>query len=263
MSNVQVLVACMHQKDDSLYREMNLQTDAILANQCDEYSYKTYDEPDGSKVELVSTATRGVGVNRNFALMYASADICLLADDDVVYCDNYEETIIEFYRNHPDADVVIFNFVVTRNGSEPRNIINKTQKLKSKKLSFGTYAISVRRSAIEWHNIFFHRQFGGGTAHSCGEDSMFLNDCFDKGLTVYVCDKTLGKVNHKESTWFDGYTDKYFVDKGVLFYSLVGWKSLPIAVYHCIKHRKEYSEYGWVKAFFMMKAGIKTAKNNK
>ena len=27
MSNVQILVACMHQKDDSLYKEMNLQTD--------------------------------------------------------------------------------------------------------------------------------------------------------------------------------------------------------------------------------------------
>ena len=42
MSKVEVLVACMHQKDDSLYREMNLQPDAILANQGDEFFYKEY-----------------------------------------------------------------------------------------------------------------------------------------------------------------------------------------------------------------------------
>ena len=56
MSRVQVLVASMHQKDDSLYRDMNLQTDAILANQCDEYFYQVFTEQDGSKVELISTA---------------------------------------------------------------------------------------------------------------------------------------------------------------------------------------------------------------
>jgi hypothetical protein len=32
----------MHQKDDSLYNKMNLQTDAILANQCDQYSYQLF-----------------------------------------------------------------------------------------------------------------------------------------------------------------------------------------------------------------------------
>ena len=87
MSKVQVLVACMPQKDDSLYQEMNLQTDAILANQCDEYSYKLYTQQDGNRVELISTADRGVGKNRNKALMSSSGEYLLYSDQDMVYVD--------------------------------------------------------------------------------------------------------------------------------------------------------------------------------
>ena len=42
--NVQVLLATMHQTDDSLLKKMNIQSDIIVGNQCDdnriqEYSY--------------------------------------------------------------------------------------------------------------------------------------------------------------------------------------------------------------------------------
>lgn len=93
MSNVQVLVACMHQKDDSFYKEMNLQTDAILANQCDEYSYRECIEADGNRVELISTADRGVGKNRNKALMNASGKYLLCSDQDMIYVDGYEKIV--------------------------------------------------------------------------------------------------------------------------------------------------------------------------
>ena len=109
MSNVQVLVACMHQTDDSLYREMNLQTDAILANQCDEYSYRTYTEVDGSKVELISTADRGVGKNRNKALMNASGKFLLCSDQDMVYVDGYEKIVEDAFAMCPKADIIVFN----------------------------------------------------------------------------------------------------------------------------------------------------------
>ena len=55
MSRVEVLVACMQQSDDSLYKKMNLQTNAVLANQCDTYGYNEYIQENGDKVKLVST----------------------------------------------------------------------------------------------------------------------------------------------------------------------------------------------------------------
>ena len=42
------------------------------------------------------------------ALMRADADICLFADDDMVYEDNYVEIIENAFRDNPYADVIVF-----------------------------------------------------------------------------------------------------------------------------------------------------------
>ena len=259
MPTFEILCATMHQNDFSKIKEMNIHSDVVFANQCDHTSYDEI-EFEGHTAKMISTQTRGVGKNRNLGLIYASADICLLADDDVVYNDGYEKTVLDFYKKNPDADVVVFNFKVSRNGSEPKDIIRKTKKLKSKKLSYGTYAISFKRSSIDWHNIRFHHYFGGGTLYSCGEDSKFLNDCFENKLNIYVCSDNIGLVNHKESTWFDGITDKFLIDKGILFYSLMGKFATPALFYHCFKHRREYSRLGWRKSFDLMVQGVKQRK---
>lgn len=260
MSKFEILCATMHQKDFSKIQEMNIRSNVVFANQCDHTSYEEI-EFDGYTAKMISTQTRGVGKNRNLALIYATADICLLADDDVVYCEGYENIVCDFYDSHPDADVVVFNFKVSRNGSEPQNIIKETKKLKKKKLQYGTYAMSFRRSSIDWNNIRFHHYFGGGALYSCGEDSKFLNDCFKNKLNIYVCSDTIGVVNHKESTWFDGITDKFLIDKGILFYSLMGNLAVPASFYHCFKHRRgDYSTLGWKNAYKLMKQGVKKAK---
>lgn len=260
MPKFEILCVTMHQNDFSKLKEMNIHSNVVFANQCDHTSYEEV-EFDGHIAKMISTQTRGVGKNRNLAMIYADADICLLADDDVIYYDGYEKTVCDFYEAHPDADVVIFNFKVSRNGSKSKDIIKETKKLKRKNLQYGTYAMSFKRSSIDWNNIRFHHYFGGGTLYSCGEDSKFLNDCFNNKLNVYICSKTLGEVNHNESTWFDGITDKYLIDKGILFYSLMGILAAPAAFYHCFKHRGgTYSEIGWKKAYKLMKQGIKTAR---
>ena len=108
MSRVQVLVACMGQVDDSLYRVMNLQTDVVLANQCDRYEYSEFIEPGGSRVQLVSTADRGVGKNRNKALSFASGEYLLCSDQDMVYVDGYADIVENAFEKCPKADIIVF-----------------------------------------------------------------------------------------------------------------------------------------------------------
>ena len=60
--------------------------------------------------------------------------------------------------------------------------------------------------------------FGGGAKYSAGEDSIFLKSCLDNGLKIYAVPYALAFLNDdRPSTWFNGYTDKYFFDKGVLY----------------------------------------------
>ena len=52
---------------------------------------------------------RGLSNSRNMALENAEDDICILCDDDVVYCDRYAELVEEALEKVPDADMMVFN----------------------------------------------------------------------------------------------------------------------------------------------------------
>ena len=255
---LQVLVSTMHQTDHSLLDRMHLQSDAIVVNQCDrneieQVAYK------GHTVRWLSLAERGVGLSRNTALQRADADIVLFADDDVVYADGYEDVITRYYASHPEADVVIFNMKVRRLATEDlKEIVSRSGRISRRQATpYGTFCVTAKTQSIRMANIGFHLLFGGGTVHSCGEDTIFLQDCFKKGLCVHTSTDLIGNVTHGESTWFQGYTEKYFADKGALFRHLYPKFYRLIALYHVLKHRKLYEEYGCRNALKTML----TAKN--
>ena len=112
MERFQILCVTMHQKDFSKIKEMNIHSDVVFANQCDETRYDTL-EFEGHRAEMISTATRGVGINRNLAQSYSSGDICLIADDDLTYHDDVEQVVLGEFAAHPDADVFIFHLDTT------------------------------------------------------------------------------------------------------------------------------------------------------
>ena len=252
---IQVLVATMHQKDHSLLEKMNIQTDAIVGNQCDRNEVEDF-EWNGHKIKYLSFAERGVGLNRNNSLMRADADVCLFADDDVVYCDGYAEKIEKAFHAQPDADVIVFNFKIYRKDGTFKDIVKKHRRVGKRGVTaFGTPVVAFRTQSVKYKNIVFHRMFGGGTEFSCGEDTIFLQDCVKKGLRVYTDPSTLGTIVHGESTWFHGYNDKFFVDKGVLYRYTFGCLAKPLAVYHIVKHRGKYSKFGVKKAIKLMFEG--------
>lgn len=260
--SLQVIVATMHQTDYSLLDKMNIQSDAIICNQCDRTEFSEF-EYKGHQIKWLSFTDRGVGLNRNNGLMRATADIVLFADDDEVFADGYAKTVEDHYRATPDADMVIFNIDRNRNGVITP-IIKKEGKAATKDVTrYGTVCVSAKREKLHFHNITFHLQFGGGAKYSCGEDTLFLQECCRKKLKIYITKKTLGFVYKGDSSWFNGYTDKFFYDKGVLYYCINQRLAVPFALYHCIKHKTLYCDYGWIKAFLQMRKGILFCRNNK
>ncbi|MBE7058181.1 MAG: glycosyltransferase family 2 protein [Ruminococcaceae bacterium] len=261
MSNVQVLVACMNQKDDSLYREMNIQTDAVLANQCDEYSYRVYTEPDGSKVELISTADRGVGKNRNKALMNASGKYLLCSDQDMIYVDGYEKIIEEAFAKCPKADIIVFNLKYLNRLTSGRRETGKFKKLHLWKcMRYGTARVAMRKSAIDKACLSFSTLYGGGAKYSSGEDSLFIREAFRKGLKMYVSPIIIAKVKQEESSWFHGYNDKYFIDKGILIANAFPVMKHLLIYYFAYGMRNDTKEYSFFKICKLMRQGIKDFK---
>lgn len=254
---IQTLVVTMNQRDHSLLDQMNIQTDAIVGNQCDRDEIERF-EHHGKKVCWLSLRERGVGLNRNNVLMRGTADYLVLADDDMVFHDGYAKTVCDLFQRYPQADVLIFNLDEAR----PKRYKNtKVKKLnRSNYGKYGAARLALRRERIHMAGVSFNLLFGGGAKYSSGEDSIFLHDCLKKGLRLYAMPLAIAELkDDRASTWFTGYNDQFFTDKGVFFAQIYGWRSGLIALYHCFKHRNgRYREYGWKRAYQKIKEGIRT-----
>lgn len=248
---IQVLTAAMHQTDHSLVEKMNIKTDAIIANQCDVNSIEQF-SVGKQNITYLNFAERGVGLNRNNALMRANADVCLFADDDMVYEDDYVQTVEKAYAEFPDADVIIFNLIEKET---KRYIIEKPSRVgKLNFLRYGAARVSFKLSSVRANGIYFNQCFGGGTEHSHGEDSIFLSDCLKKGLRVYAYPAYIATLTEERpSTWESDNMEKYIKDQGVLYRQISRrwWKLL------CLQdafRRRSFYKMKWTKVYSMMVA---------
>ncbi len=225
MSKFEILCVTMHQKDFSKIQQMNIHSDVFFANQADRTAYEEL-EFEGHKARMLTTDTRGVGINRNMTLQYAKGDICLFADDDVTYDDDMEERVLAEFDAHPDADVMIFHL----DAGEKRKQIRypKTKKCSPfTRMPWGAVRIAFRRSAVQKANVWFTTLFGGGALFPSGEDSMWLTEAQHKSLCFYVSKETIGKIAMEDSSWFTGYDEKFYFGKGA-FYQAVHPKTFGL-----------------------------------
>ena len=259
MEKLQVLVATMGQKDLSLVEKMNIGCGAIIANQADREEVQVADRP-GGRVKMITTDTRGVGLNRNIALLAADAELLLLADDDVVYYDGMEQAVRKAFAENPKADVLIFSMDITKNGKIVGRREAKRKRLRVyNAMRYGTYTVAIRREAVLRANLSFHQLFGGGCMYSAGEDSLFLKSCFDRGLRVYGNDYVLGTCCKDTSSWFTAYNEKYFYDKGVLVRYLFPKIPYLMAPYFAILFKRE-TNLGVMKRMRFVFAGVRGGK---
>lgn len=264
--NLQVLVSTMQQKDFSLVDRMNIQTSAIIVNQCDTNNVSVTKFND-KLITMYSLAERGIGLSRNTALMRATEDICLLADDDCRYDNGYEKIVLSAFEKMPDADIIFFNINNTNQERPSYEKIKKTHRVRIyKALRYGAPNLALKKSSILRTNIFFSLLFGGGAKYCCGEDTLFIVDALKKGLKLYAVPEYIGTIVHRESTWFKGYDEKYFVDKGVLFTYISPLFAYFLCLQYLIRHREieiYKNNITFCQAWSWMNKGIKIAKDSK
>lgn len=215
-----LLISALKSNPTELISHMKVDSDAVLVNQGDLESEETKEYPFG-KVTVIETTERGVGVSRNRCIENSFGDIVLFSDDDIVYKDGYANLVLDEFGKHPEADMIMFNVDVCE---ERRTYFNDAFK-KLSGLGIGrypAYSIAVRRNVLIDKNLRFSTLFGGGAKYSNGEDSLFLRDAYKKGVKMYASPVNIAKEEVRASTWFEGFTEKFFYDRGVLFAFLYG-----------------------------------------
>ncbi len=242
----QILMACMHQNDLSIFSSSNIKCDVLAINQCDK---NQIDYSDDKSQCMISTTQRGLSRSRNMAIDNAWSDICLISDDDEVFDNGIKQKILQAYNDYPEADIIAFLIDNASGFGDKIHGDKKTYPTKPFRCSFlqtlhiSSWQISFRRKSIMDKGLHFDEKMGSGTGNGGQEESKFLIDCYKAGLQIWYVPICIAKMNElHESQWFQGFDQRFFYNRGWATRRFLGWTlSTLYAIYFAIKKHKMYS----------------------
>lgn len=258
---LQLLVSAMNAEAEELAEKMRIGSDALIISQTDRVDYKEFLRQGKYNIKCYYFNERGVGLSRNNALLRADHDISLFSDADIVYADGYEELVLKEFEKNPQADMILFNVDVC----EQRRTYHIEDYGRVRQHNCGrypAYSIAVRTKRVQAAGVTFSLLFGGGAPYSAGEDSLFLRECLSAGLKIFRVPVTIGcEEADGKSTWFSGYHEKFFFDRGVLYHFLYRRLARPLALRFLLAHKGLMcGDIPVRKAYKLMCDGIREAK---
>jgi glycosyltransferase involved in cell wall biosynthesis len=172
--------------------------------------------PHSDNINLINVNEIGLSKSRNLAIENAKADICLLADDDIVYENNFESIILNAFNLNPSADIITFKMNDFKGNSfKDYPIIKKHNK---KSLSFvNSVVIAFRRNSIISNKVFFDENFGLGSTFQTADEYVFLRNALNLNLNIVFHNEVI--LSHPvDSSGKDVASDRILFAKGALFY---------------------------------------------
>lgn len=207
-------------------------------------------------VYFLTKTKYGLSRSRNRAIENAVGEICLLADNDIQYVPNYKQIIKQAFEKCK-ADIIVFYV-------EDKNPLRKNKKIKRGKISFlnlmkaRSYEIAFRRDKIVKVGPIFDIGYGAGSVVKAGEETIFLADCYRKGLTIVSWPEKIGEVLDKESTWFKDYDADFLRTQGAVFQRYCKkYCNLLILQYAIRKHKLYKHNISFWEALRELRKGAK------
>ena len=132
-------------------------------------------------VKVVHLQGRGLSRNRNSALRNATADICLIADDDCTYRPEYFASIINTFKNDTTLDLATFRMKHSYEGKAyPKHSFNLKHFERGYYVT--SFEIAFRRTSVQG-KLEFNELFGlGAPVLQSGEENVFIIEALKQGL---------------------------------------------------------------------------------
>jgi glycosyltransferase involved in cell wall biosynthesis len=240
--NIQILMATMAKSriDDIDWKNKCIVSPLLLINQSDFDGTETLND-----ITMISKKERGSSKSRNLAIDNARGDICIIADDDVSYLENYESIVREAYAKYPDADIITFQIQTTEGKPFKSNYPSKEgYHTKMSILKCASIEITFKRKSVIESGLKLDLEFGLGSKYRVHDEIIFLKDALDSGLKcVYI---PIPIVIHPPESSGTDYNEELLFSKGAAFYRLFGISGL---LYDLAFSIKKYSEYKNVFSF--------------
>lgn len=254
LAKTEILLSCMFLSDSKeMIKRSHITSDTVIINQCDEENYKE-ENICNALLRTFSVTDRGLTKSRNLAISKSQADICIICDDDEIFNEGYEKAVLSAYDAIPDADIIIFDMV-----DRPLKWGNSIKRLGYIDLmSVSSWQITFKRETLLASGVLFDENMGAGSGNGAEEEFRFLTQCRKAKLRIYHYPFRLASVAQTQSTWFKGFDEEFFVNRGNTTRYIMGLPlSVLYAAYYAFAKRKQLSGMSMLRAFSYTVKGIK------
>ncbi len=216
------------------------------------------------KIRVINSFEKGISKSRNLAIENAVGDICLLADDDVVFLKGFENHIVQSHSELKDADVITFKTLTTEN--KP---YSKYPKERTHLDTFCIYVLSIeisfKRLSIVNGTVRFNENFGLGATFQDSENHIFLLDLIKYKHLKLVFEPEFIVIHEPLSSSDEINSDRLIFARGALNYKLYGyWAYIYVWKLMFFLLRKNLINFNDIgHKVNVAHSGIKTYKNLK
>lgn len=191
-----------------------------------------YAQPDcikRSDVQVIQTVGKGLSKSRNLAIDYAQGDIAIIADDDVLYTEQYFNTVLEAYRENPGLDVACFKIRTGEHEPEYKPYYKLPLLIQGDPPHFiSSIETTFRISSLQNSNVRFDERFGLGSGQfTSGEEMIFVYDCLKSGLKIKYFPEYI--VEHPFESSGKSLSNEKHMTVGAVYARTKGLRSLGIA----------------------------------
>ncbi len=192
-------------------------------------------------IKVINSFEKGLSASRNLALKTAENKLCLLADDDIVYKHDFQDTVLLAFNANPDAALIAF-----RTENEHGTLFKKYPAVRKEKLSvFNRLSIMsvemvINNDVVREKDILFNTDFGLGTNFPLGEEAIFVNELYKTGLKIIMEPRVIN--SHTGISTSERLT--------------AGEKYFTLGAVYSVIFKGKYLLHIFIKLFFDLKQGL-------
>lgn len=167
-------------------------------------------------VRIINTLEKGLSKSRNLAIKNAKKEICLFADDDIVFKKGFDRTILNAHQKYDDA-------IITFQTETPEGNLYWKYPSKTKKhnhfISRKTLSIEISFKKSKLNNLAFDERFGLGSIFEDAENYIFLMEAKKRAISTIFVNKTIS-IHPPFSTSDEVNSDRLLYARAAVNYKL-------------------------------------------
>ena len=186
----------------------------LIVNQTEENKLLVSDFP---SIRVINSFEKGLSKSRNLALKNVIGKIVLIADDDVIYMNDFDTKIIQAYNQYDNKAVISFCI------EKPNGLLFKKYSPNAKKnlslmelFNVLSIEISLNKLILDKLGITFDENFGLGSEFQMGEEAIFLSDIKEQNQQVAFVPSVIVIHSEISSTEKIDFSKRYYVQGAFL-----------------------------------------------